>query len=150
MKIGSIIIANDLNTINFGLWLDENNNFIMNEEISAFGLGKRNCVGKAFAIKALQLILSLLIFRYNFKLNEEQQDIKYDETKTFTIPPPEIPVKIIKREEIITNTIITETEYEVKNVNDDEEQIQYQQCKIMERKAVAINDNISNEYEQYE
>ena len=93
----------DLDKINLSLWQDDQGKFLMNNASSSFGFGTRNCIGKVFAIKALQLILSLLVFKYSFNFEDGHKmakgdKLKYNKRKTYIVPSPEIGIKIQLRD----------------------------------------------------
>eukprot|EP01084_Bolivina_argentea_P176681 305691_1 len=47
-------------------WLDDSGNFKSNQAFATFGLGKRDCVGRALAMRELYLLLGRLLLRYKF------------------------------------------------------------------------------------
>ena len=49
-------------------WIDDNMRFKPHKSLFVFSFGKRECVGKAVAIKNLFVILSALMMRYKFSV----------------------------------------------------------------------------------
>lgn len=54
-------------------WLDEQGRFRMNRALCGFGYGRRDCPGKAFAIKSMLINLGYLIMNYNIEFGDEDK-----------------------------------------------------------------------------
>ena len=54
------------NDIHLEYWLDENGKFKMNQNFILFGVGKRDCVGKGLAMKAIFAMYGILLQKYKF------------------------------------------------------------------------------------
>ena len=59
--------------IHLEYWLDGDGKYTNKniDKLMVFGKGKRDCVGRRVAIKALQSMFGLLIIRYKFNLNDD-------------------------------------------------------------------------------
>ena len=68
-----------MDEINFDFWIQRDNNgkkvFKYNKNLTVFGLGKRDCIGKSIAIKNLYVILACLIMTYKFCIKNKNGDI---------------------------------------------------------------------------
>ena len=80
----------EFNDIHLEYWLDDNGKYINDNmvKLMAFGKGRRDCVGKTVAIKALQSIFGLLIVRYKFCLKHNIDDIKQLWGTVQVVDPP--------------------------------------------------------------
>ena len=54
-------------------WLDEKGRFRMNRAFCAFGYSRRDCPGKAFALKSMLINLGYLIMNYNIEFGDEEK-----------------------------------------------------------------------------
>jgi len=54
-------------------WLDEQGRFRMNRAFCGFGYGRRDCPGKAFALKSMLINLGYLIMNYNIEFGDEDK-----------------------------------------------------------------------------
>ena len=69
-------------------WIDENGKFKTHKSLFVFSFGKRECVGKQVAIKNLYVILSALMMRYKFSVNDPKSfEIPVDEANLLTPAP---------------------------------------------------------------
>eukprot|EP01084_Bolivina_argentea_P315074 545808_1 len=67
------------NKLDLSHWLDKDNKFVYNNNLTTFGFGERECAGKIFAIKSLlylcaNMVLNYKIYPYN---NDYQCDFEY-------------------------------------------------------------------------
>jgi len=84
-------------------WLDEEGNFRMNRAFCAFGFGRRDCPGKAFALKSMMINLGYLIMNYSIEFGEadkrenpEQTHIRASVEEFMRKIKPEIPILFSK------------------------------------------------------
>eukprot|EP01084_Bolivina_argentea_P037853 69997_1 len=66
---GKYLYENSIDCVNdefhFDYWLNDNNQFVINENFCLFGKG-RDCAGQALAIRALYAIFGVMILKYKF------------------------------------------------------------------------------------
>ena len=76
----------------------------MNESLSLFGYGVRDCPGKAFAMKEIQIVAAYILMNYNIEFSDDDKrndpqnaEIKVDKSAYFgTEITPEIGLKFSK------------------------------------------------------
>ena len=72
---------------------------VLNDKFVLFGVGKRDCVGRSVAIKALFAIFGLMMTKYKFIANNNkpnEMDIKQEWGLSISVQPP-IPINLDKR-----------------------------------------------------
>ena len=90
----------DFNIDNF---LNENKKFRLNESMSLFGYGARDCPGKSFAIKSIQIVAGYLLMNYKIEFGQEEKrndpanvKIRCELASFVKKIDPEIPLKFSK------------------------------------------------------
>eukprot|EP01083_Nonionella_stella_P023807 65832_1 len=58
-------------------FLDDGGHFKMNESFVAFGVGRRDCVGRQLALKEIQYIVGFILMHYRLSLDEEVDILKH-------------------------------------------------------------------------
>lgn len=92
--------------INLNHWLrhDGTDNkeykFVYNKDSIPFGIGKRDCLGQALAMKEIDAFLANLILNYKILPCDENNpnfDINFTSAKSISFVDPAIPVRVVKR-----------------------------------------------------
>ena len=92
------ILDKSNDNIHLEYWLDENNNFKMNDNFVMFGVGKRDCAGRGLAMKSLFATIGLMITRYRFKWNHDRKDKNIAQSwGVVSCIYPKIPIFVEKR-----------------------------------------------------
>ena len=85
------------NEIHLEYWLNEEGKFKMNDNFILFGVGKRDCVGRSMALKAMFAIFGLMIEKYKFMSDGDNEiNIKQKWGFILGVDPP-IGVRIAER-----------------------------------------------------
>eukprot|EP01084_Bolivina_argentea_P138440 243718_1 len=70
-------------------WINpETMKFEINKSFMTFGAGRRDCVGKGFAIKQIYIIMANLLLNYEFSLKDKDQEIQTVSGGVNAIDPP--------------------------------------------------------------
>eukprot|EP01083_Nonionella_stella_P051143 135819_1 len=88
--------------LDLNLWLDVNGKFkasLNKNKMLSFGVGKRNCAGRSFAVRSLSVIFAKWILLYKFSLPQNMdKDTPIKQTFNFSmLVDPKIPIKVQKR-----------------------------------------------------
>ena len=88
----------ECNEVHLEYWLDpETLRFVDNKRLLAFDRGKRDCIGRRVAEKALQCIFGLFMLRFRFEAIEDIGDIQQKWSTVQVVDPP-VPLRLHKRE----------------------------------------------------
>jgi len=95
---GRAVHDKECDEIHLEYWLDEQQKFQMNRNFFAFGAGRRDCAGRAVAVKAAYAIFGSLLLRYKFVADGDPDAIKItQEWGTVQVMSPPIGIKVQKR-----------------------------------------------------
>ena len=70
---GNKVLTKENNEIHLEYWLNEQGKFKKNENFVLFGVGKRDCVGQGLALKAMYAMFGLMINKYKFIPESDNQ-----------------------------------------------------------------------------
>eukprot|EP01084_Bolivina_argentea_P061249 111936_1 len=61
----------NMDELHLDFWLNDKGKFVVNKEgFTLFSVGKRDCIGRGFSLKQMYIVMSCLILKYEFYVND--------------------------------------------------------------------------------